>query len=318
MATLGLVTAGSLRSASAQGNPTIFATFGDIPYNAPVDNYPTRNGKYEMDDRVLKQFIIPTLKSRSDIPFLIHTGDTGRPEVACRPANFQKTVDSWKKLAEPPLPKPAFYTPGDNDWTDCDRESVKPPVGPLSALEVIRYLAFDGWGDHRAPGLGNWQQAVPGLSMPEYRGMVYDHLNGANFAKYPENWMWRYDDIVFATVHEVSSDNGWVKTGDPGWQIRQAEVKQRDVNNIQWVKQIEYYAIEEKANAVVIAMHADPFEEPPREGFCKPPYETCVFDCRRSERTGGGIRHLYPFCWCIRTPINIASTNHGGKLACGA
>jgi hypothetical protein len=65
MAALGLVTAGSLRSASAQGYSPIFAAFGDMPYDAPVSNYPERSGnpgEKQDDATVLKWFILHTEK----------------------------------------------------------------------------------------------------------------------------------------------------------------------------------------------------------------------------------------------------------------
>lgn len=274
MATLGLAASDSLGSASAQDYPLLFATFGDMPYAAPVPTYANRAkpGVLETDKNVLEWFIYPTLKSDHKIPFVIHLGDTGRPEDVCDPQTFIEGVGAWNntiKSVPPLIGKPVFYTPGDNDWTDCWRDPVK-PVDPMSALRNIRSNAFygtHGWQRQVALGVGDWSK-VEGLQPTVYLGDLF------NFPNYSENWMWTYapflyEPVLFATVHEVGSNNGSV----PKNPVREEEERERTANNLTWLKYIESSVSKVKPKAVVIAMHVDPFAVP-GGGECKPIYKS--------------------------------------------
>src|SRR6185437_10543714 len=61
-----------------------------------------------------------------DIEFSVHDGDlkagNGTPgsltPTTCTDALYQQALGFFNSFD-----KPAFFTPGDNDWTDCDRPS---------------------------------------------------------------------------------------------------------------------------------------------------------------------------------------------------
>ena len=77
-----------------------------------------------------------------------------------------------------------FYTPGDNDWTDCDREDAG-SFDELERLDKIRSLFFS--------------QNLP--SNPEWR-------IDRQVPDYPENASWTYGNLQFVTLHIVGTDNG--------------------------------------------------------------------------------------------------------------
>ncbi|MFM6023396.1 MAG: hypothetical protein ACKPER_10790 [Dolichospermum sp.] len=100
-----------INSESFAAEKVTFAAYGDIPYFAKLADGRT-------DEQVLIQDIAPKFRQREDIPFVIHLGDLGRPQDTCYDTWLEKNKTFWKN----DIVKPVFFTPGDNDWTDCDRE----------------------------------------------------------------------------------------------------------------------------------------------------------------------------------------------------
>src|SRR5215469_16779475 len=74
--------------------------------------------------------------NRSDIEFSVHDGDlkagNGTPgsvtPTTCSDALYTQALGYFNSLD-----KPAIFTPGDNDWTDCDR----PANGGFNSLERL-------------------------------------------------------------------------------------------------------------------------------------------------------------------------------------
>jgi len=96
--------------------------------------------------------------SGMNIPFVIHLGDLGRPDVACTDSWLEKTRLFW----ENELIKPVFYTPGDNDWTDCDREKLVVRSKELERLDAVRRILFS-----QPKPLGSVWQYEEQASLPE-------------------------------------------------------------------------------------------------------------------------------------------------------
>ena len=89
--------------------------------------------------------------NNSDISFSIHDGDlkAGRgPEGSATPTTCSDTLYTQALGYFNSLRQPAFFTPGDNDWTDCDRPSngsynepraaAARAAGPLLHQPVVR------------------------------------------------------------------------------------------------------------------------------------------------------------------------------------
>ena len=201
-----------------------FAVIGDIPYND--------DQKYS-----LKNFITPKLM---DYPFIVHVGDTKRGSNApCTDALDDEHL-AWMNSAGAPV----FYTPGDNEWTDCDRSSNKPVVRELLRLEKLRAKFFSP-ATVTAPAAwqAEWQSAMP------------------------ENATWVFENVRFATIHLVGGNNGRATLGkcasanaadcDTPAAIA-AATAMRDTNNAAWVLSVFAKANADNAGAVVFATQGDP------------------------------------------------------------
>ena len=207
--------------------PVIFAAYGDMPYMVKLPDGRT-------DEEVLLQDIAPKIRNNANIPFVIHVGDLGKPQYACSDAWLEKTKSFWQQE----LRKPVFYTPGDNDWTDCDRKKLQEPKSELARLDAIRRIFFK----------------QPMTLAADWR---YEQQRSL-----PENQTWQYRGIRFVTQHIVNSDNGRreILLDDPQHALQLVE--QRDRENKIWLDHAFDLARNPETRAVVVAMQVDPFGPP--------------------------------------------------------
>ncbi len=146
-------------------------------------------------------------------------------------------------------PRPVFYTPGDNEWTDCDRfvdEATGVRYSDLDRLARVRALFF----------------AEP-VAAPE--ALAYRRQEAQ-----PENATWTHGNVRFLTLHVVGTNNGrdWV-TGDPLERAREA-VAARDAANLAWLADGFEAAAKDRSAAVIIAMQADmtDVKDKPEDEMC--------------------------------------------------
>lgn len=265
-----------------------FAAYGDMPYLIKLPNGRT-------DDQVLTEDIAPALRRRDDIPFVIHLGDLSRPETACSDNWLRQSQTFWQRE----LVKPVFYTPGDNDWADCDRESLAVRQSEIERLQQLRTILFSspktvtpGWQleevqrilardpefTHPENSLAAIRRVLaitPGQFAREWRYETQSEL--------PENAIWWRDGVLFVTVHMISTDNGRTEIliDDPKRAI--ALVDERDRQNQLWLNRAFELAQKQDTKAVVVATQLDPFgpaiqqetplsrclSNPAYAGFCK-------------------------------------------------
>ena len=226
---------GSMACAPKRVEPTAvrpfkFAAYGDMPYGVLMPD-----GR--SDTQVLVEDIAPEIRRREDLPFVIHLGDLGRPQDACTDAQLEKFKEFWATE----LRKPVFYTPGDNDWTDCDRPELPTPTSELARLAAVRRIFF---------------------SQPMDLGPAWRYETQSS---QPENAIWWYGGVLFITVHMVSTNNGRTEIllDDPAQAI--ALVDKRDEANRLWLQHAFMLATQHGAAAVVIATQLDPFGPPKGE-----------------------------------------------------
>jgi hypothetical protein len=203
---------------------TTFIVYGDLPYMII-----TADGR--SDKEVLIEDILPAINQREDVPFVIHLGDLSRPEYACNDEFLYSVKDFW----ENDITKPVFYTPGDNEWTDCDRPNLPNPQSEIGRLAAIRDIFF---------------------SEPKNLDAEWQYEQNADLR---ENELWVYDGVLFVTQHMVSTDNGRdeILKDDPAEAI--ALVDKRDQVNKQWLDHAFKIAKKSNIEAVVIATQLDPF-----------------------------------------------------------
>lgn len=193
-----------------------FVAIGDMPYS-------------EREARILAEEIAPAI-ARGGFPFVVHVGDIKGGGEACSDNRLAAAGREMQSLH----PGPVFYTPGDNEWTDCDREGLDGRFAELDRLALVRRLFFAGlpglaaeWGYARQPG-------------------------------FPENARWRHKAVQFVTLHVVGTNNGRIKIlmDDPA--VAFAEVERRDAANAAWLGAAFAAAAASGAAALVVAMQADP------------------------------------------------------------
>jgi flavin-binding protein dodecin len=137
---------------------------------------------------------------------------------------------------------PFVLTPGDNDWTDCRRES-NGRRDPLERLAKVREVFF---ADAFSLGRTRMPLAVQEACAEQAR-------TGCTCPALPENRLWTMGKVVFATIHVVgSNDNrGFDAAND-------AEQRCREAANLAWLERAFRLAATEGMRGLVIATQMNP------------------------------------------------------------
>lgn len=212
-------------SISQQKKFTIVA-FGDMPYRVPND-YP----KFER--------VIQTLNKQNP-DFIVHVGDFKSGSSLCSTEYFEK-MHAYFETINPPF----IYTPGDNEWTDCNRKAAG-EYDPNERLALLRKLFF---GSDKSFG----KKKINLLSQAKSQG----------FEKFVENNLWSLGGIQFATIHLVGSNNNFKESGD------NQEFIEREKANLAWLDQV--FAAAKDKKGLMLFTQADMFYKDlkPSKGFEK-------------------------------------------------
>ncbi len=210
---------------SQQKKFTIVA-FGDMPYKVPND-YP----KFE---RVIKTL------NKENPNFIVHVGDFKSGSSLCSTEYFEK-MHAYFETINPPF----IYTPGDNEWTDCNRKAAG-EYDPNERLALLRKMFF---GSDKSFG----KKKINLLSQAKSNG----------FEKFVENNLWTYGGIQFATIHLVGSNNNFKESGD------NKEFIEREKANLAWLDQV--FAAAQDKKGLMLFTQADMFYKDlkPSKGFEK-------------------------------------------------
>ena len=236
----GLVGCAGTPTNPSQG-PIRFVVIGDTPYS--------NRDKIMLETAKLKIH-------QGNYPFVIHIGDYKGGGAACTDEHDRYQLELIKALA----PLPVFYTPGDNEWTDCDRFD-NPETGgkysELDRLEVVRALFF--------------KHAPRNTSSLKYRTQKNQK----------ENATWKYGGIRFATLNVPGTNNGRDWVGGDSLTRTHAAANKRDAANLVWLDRIFDVASREKTRAIVIAIHGDitNVDEKPEDKMCTDMAATGTHDC---------------------------------------
>ncbi len=193
-----------------------FNVISDIPYNA-------------QQETLLSETIVPALLARPG-PFLMHLGDINSGSLACS----DLLLDMRAREIRDMHPEAVFFTPGDNDWTDCDRKKTGAPTSEIAKLDQIRRLFY--------------QDSDPYPSS----------LTVKSQPLYPENKRWIHKGIPFATLHVVGTNNGRAEILEDPLPLALAHVAARDAANIAWLDLLFEAADRLNAPAVIVGMQGDP------------------------------------------------------------
>ena len=201
--------------------PLRFVALGDQPY-----------GQDSLTGPAYRHLI--GLINAQRLRFAIHVGDFKDGLTDCTDELYARQYAHFNRYLSA-----VIYTPGDNDWADCQRQTGD----PIERLQALRRVFFD------APqSLG--QRPLP---LQRQSALMPAH------AAYSENQRWWLERVLFATFHTVGpSDN----VDDAAPALRQ-EQRTREAANVAWIRDAFTLARERGARALVLATQADVVQRGP-------------------------------------------------------
>lgn len=198
----------------AQNKKFEFIAFGDMPYRIPND--------YPRFENLIKQI-------NSEKPaFSVHVGDFKSGSTPCSDEYFKRIYDYFETFTNP-----LVYTPGDNEWTDCNRKAAG-EYNPIERLAFLRKMFFSS-----KESFGHKKLALN------------SQAENPQFSSYAENVSWEYGGVQFATVHLVGTNNNFKESGD------NTEFIEREKANLAWLEEIYANAVDKKG--LVMFTQADMF-----------------------------------------------------------
>ena len=197
-----------------------FALIADMPYNS-YERSAVADIMREIDAEALA--------------FVIHAGDLKSGSDQC-----DDGVLLWNRALFDRSRHPLIYVPGDNDWTDCHRESNggHDPEERLQKLRNTFYTSDNGLG----------RRSI----------RLTRQSDDARYSDYRENVRWQQGAVLFVALHIVGSNNNWGRSA-----ATDAEYRRRNAADIAWLEESFRLASQRLARAVVVVIHANPLFEVP-------------------------------------------------------
>jgi hypothetical protein len=196
-----------------------FVALGDTTYAIPADN-------------PLYEQLIEAINAAQPA-FSIHVGDTkGYGDCG-------RTFQESQRAFFDSFAGPVFYTPGNNEWSDCWKEN-RNSADPTEILKLMREVFF-----REAKSMGKTR-------MPLIRQADAD----ARFSEFAENAHWNYGKATFGTLHMVGTHNNQDLRVEKYWR----EFVRREKANIAWAKAVFSAARSAEHRAVILSSHSNPFD----------------------------------------------------------
>ncbi len=213
-----------------------FAFIGDAPYGTDAFNkFPS---------------LVQNIDADPDVSFVAHSGDIKSGSTLCSNQLITSTFQLYQQFDDP-----FWYTPGDNEWTDCHRTNNGGHL-PTERLAFIRQTFFP-----------NPSQTTGGTTMP-----VVSQASSSDPAMQPfvENTAFQRECVTFGAIHVVGSNDD----GDPWSQypgnaglglaagdqptMRLAEYTARRAASVAWIDKVFDDAVAANSEAVFLMMQAEP------------------------------------------------------------
>ncbi|WP_235591148.1 hypothetical protein [Pseudoalteromonas sp. H105] len=176
---------------------------------------------------------------------LMHLGDIKAGSEPCT----NELLTSNKELLRRLTSQPFIYTPGDNEWTDCDRKSLEPRFDELERLAFVKRLMYT----------------------PEYLKQAGRLANYKTQPTMVENARWQLADVEFMTLHIAGTHNGRRQVLLSDKTLANEAAQRRDDLNLKWLS-----AANPSAKAYVIGFQADIYSHGTEQPKCS---ETNVDQC---------------------------------------
>jgi len=220
---------------TGSANSLTLALYGDAPYGASNGDTAAFTATPGFVDAVNRD---------PAVDLVAHVGDIHSGSQACTAAYDQSVADMWSAYKDP-----LVFTPGDNEWTDCQKTKELPGSefggDPLQNLAAVRSIFFP------RPGYtigGRPKQVVSQAQV----GVGTD-------ANYVENVIWEQSRTLFVTLNIPGGSNNdadnWF--GLPRTQPQTDEIAQRTQADLDWLAQAFAQAQADGAGSVVILEQAD-------------------------------------------------------------
>lgn len=238
-----------LSLAPAAGAQSVsFGLFGDLPYS--------RWERDHLPDLMLEM-------DSEDLAFAVHGGDIKNGWSVCSDEVLRDIRDVFQSSKTP-----LVYVPGDNEWTDCHRQS-NGSYDPLERLAKLRELFFEG-----ETALGQRTLALERQS------------RNSAFASYRENVRWEAGGALFVGLNLPGSENNYHGTTHKSGPV--AEFVERSVANRAWLAQAFAHARVKKLPGILIVIQADPEFEDANAGKPRPGYRDFMTQLREETQAFAG------------------------------
>jgi hypothetical protein len=197
--------------------------WGDLPYST--------------DQEAGVPFLLADMNAQR-LKFTVHDGDLKQGSNSpCDNALYTRSLGYFNALRAP-----AIFTPGDNDWTDCDRASN----GGFNSRERL---------DHERGVFFSTPYSLGQRRLLQEVQSGYPYCLDANGNSVPcvENRRWSVGRVTYLTLNVQGSCNNLCDTApDP------AEYAARNAANIAWLKESFAKAAARRSAAVMIISQANP------------------------------------------------------------
>lgn len=181
--------------------------------------------------------------NKQKLAFTVHDGDlkagSGTPgsvtPTTCSDTLYVQALGFFNALKAP-----AMLTPGDNDWTDCDR----PANGGFSSRERLDHERSVFFGTPFSLGQTQLRQEVQSAALC---------LGVGGAVPCVENRRWTYRNVTYVTLNVQGSCNNLCDTAPdaPEWAAR-------NLANIAWLRESFRIAAARQSAAVMILSQANP------------------------------------------------------------
>jgi hypothetical protein len=203
-------------------SPYAIGLWGDLPYSSLQETTGVPNLIDDMNAQRLA--------------FTVHDGDLKQGSNSpCDEALYDRSLAYFNALEAP-----AMFTPGDNDWTDCDR----PSNGGFSSLDRL---------DHERQVFFSTPYSLGRRQLPQDVQMEPLCLGVTGYVPCVENRRWSLRGVTYATLNIQGSCNNLCDTNpDPD------EYDARNAAVIQWMRETFTDAEARGSAAVMLISQANP------------------------------------------------------------
>src|SRR5258705_6402175 len=209
----------ALATADDDREPYAIGLWGDLPYSTTQATIGVPNLIADMNAQKLA--------------FTAHDGDLKSGSSECTDAVYTQALGYFATLSAP-----AVLTPGDNDWTDCDRTAGYSSLAQLDKERALFFSAPYTLGQHKL------RQQVQ--SSPLCLGVTGN-------VPCVENRRWTYGGVTYATLNIQGSCNNLCDVfPDPN------EFAARNADDIAWMQDTFAEAQRRHSAAIMFVSQADP------------------------------------------------------------